>query len=85
MAISVNLRFCIGVLQKISIKAAVIPIFVEHEVIEFVVTKLEEHYKSPSKPAAVNNVAYEKAGQQHTFFLDFSTAMLANILHARAA
>jgi len=84
MATSVNLRFCIGCLQKISIKANLVPIFVEQGMIEFIIQKLEEHYSSPSHPNGVNNVTYERNGQQHTFFLDYSTAMLANILHARS-
>ena len=60
MATSVNLRFCIGVLQKISIKASLIPVFVEQGMIDFVLKKLEEHYNSPSYPDGANNVTYEK-------------------------
>lgn len=60
MATSVNLRFCIGVLQKISIKASLVPVFVEQGLIDFIITKLEEHYKSPSYPDGTNNVSYEK-------------------------
>ena len=48
MAISVNLRFCIAILQKMSIKASLIPVFVEMGMIDFVLSKVEEHYKSPS-------------------------------------
>lgn len=51
--------------------------------IEFIVSKLEDHYKSPSKDGKNSALALEAKGQQGTFFMDFSTALLANILHSR--
>ena len=40
VSINVNLRFCVAILQKISIKSSLIPIFIENDVIEFVINKL---------------------------------------------
>ena len=40
VSINVNLRFCVAILQKMSIKSSLIPIFIENDVIEFVINKL---------------------------------------------
>ena len=79
IANSVNLRFCIAILQKISIKAQLIPIFIQNGVIEFILTKLKAHYRSAHQA----DLKAEFTGEQHIFFLDFSTALLANILHCK--
>lgn len=79
LATNVNLRFCVAILQKMSIKSALIPVFIEHNVIEFIIHKLEVHYSSNSPPPGSRVFT----GEQHIFFLDFSTAMLANILHCK--
>lgn len=79
VAVNVNLRFCVAILQKMSIKSSLIPIFIENDVIEFVIKKVEVHYSSTSPPPG----SRVYTGEQHIFFLDFSTAMLANILHCK--
>lgn len=54
IANSVNSRFCIAIMQKMSIKSQLSPIFIENGVIDFILDRLEDHYKSynPSKKAA---------------------------------
>ena len=64
-----------------SIKSQLIPIFIENDAIEFVISILEEHYKSIS----IDNVDDSYTGEQHIFVLDFSTALLSNILHSKIA
>lgn len=61
-------RFLIAILQKMSIKGVLTPVFVEQGVIDFLILRLEDHIKF---------------GGEHIFFLDFSTALLANIFHCR--
>lgn len=73
---SVNQRFCIAILQKVSIKEDTIPIFLkkynmkhshlQEDVIEWVLALVERSNKK----------------EVHIFSLDFATALLANILHS---
>ncbi len=63
---SVNQRFCIAILQKISIKEDTILLFVAQGIIEWVVDLVQRSMKK----------------ETHIFSLDFSSALLANILHA---
>jgi predicted DNA binding CopG/RHH family protein len=79
LSTSVNLRFCVAILQKMSIKSQLIPIFIELDIIEFIIRRLELHYSSNSPPPGSRVFT----GEQHIFFLDFSTALLANILHSK--
>ena len=65
-----------------SIKSQLIPIFIENDAIEFVISTLEEHYKSISVD---NKDDTYNTGEQHIFVLDFSTALLSNILHSKIA
>ena len=81
VANSVNTRFCIAIMQKMSIKSQLSPIFIENGVIDFILDRLEDHYKSSSQK--INSRTKQPEGQQHVFFLDFSTALLANILHSK--
>jgi hypothetical protein len=59
-------RFCIAILQKMSVKEEVIPIFLKYKLIDWIVNLLQR-----SKNADIN-----------VFCLDFSSALLANILHS---
>ena len=71
---SVNQRFCIAILQKVSIKEDTIPIFLkrfqnkqkEEDLIEWVLNLVDRSTKKDI----------------HIFSLDFASALLANILHA---
>lgn len=60
-------RFCLALLQKCSVKENVVPVFVEEEMINWVMDLI---YKS----------IYDKS--IHHFSLDFGSALLANIIHA---
>ncbi len=64
---SVNQRFCIAILQKISIKEDTVIYLVKQRIIDFVVNMIQ---RSQEKTI-------------HVFSLDFSSALLANILHAK--
>ena len=55
-------------MQKISIKEDTIPIFVEQDMIEWVLQLTEKSTKK----------------EVHIFSLDFGSALLANILHAQS-
>ena len=55
-----------AILQKISIKEDTIPIFVEQGIIDYTVQLIERSAKK----------------EVHIFSLDFSSALMANILHA---
>ena len=81
IANSVNTRFCIAIMQKMSIKSQLSPIFIENNVIDFILDRLEDHYNSSKKN--INPNTKQPEGMQHVFFLDFSTALLANILHSK--
>lgn len=63
---SVTQRFCIATLQKCSIKDKVIPTMIDKGLIDWVLKLLRKSLK-------------EKI---HVFCLDFSSAMLANIIHS---
>jgi hypothetical protein len=62
---SVTQRFCMAILQKASIKESVIPTLVETDMINWTINLLKK-----SLTAKI-----------HVFCLDFSSAMLANIVH----
>ncbi len=64
---SVNQRFCIAILQKVSIKEDTVIFLVRNGVIEWIVGLIQRSLK-------------EKV---HVFSLDFGSALLANILHAK--
>ena len=63
---SVTQRFCIATLQKCSIKDKVIPTMIDHGLIDWIITLLRKSLVS----------------KIHVFCLDFSSAMLANIIHS---
>lgn len=63
---SVNQRFCIAILQKISIKEDTV-IYMMKSGIDWIVNLVKRSLKKDI----------------HVFSLDFSTALLANILHAK--
>ena len=62
---SVCQRFCLAILQKCSIKESLIPTFVKMDMINWVITLLKKSFSS----------------KIHVFCLDFSSAMLANVIH----
>lgn len=64
---SVNQRFCIAILQKVSIKEDTIPFLVNRGLITWI----------------VQLISRSLSNQIHIFCLDFATALLANILHAK--
>jgi len=66
---SVTQRFSIAALQKISIKGTLIEVFLKNKMIDWLAKFLE---RSLSKDI-------------HVFALDFGSALLANILHSKAA
>jgi len=61
----VTQRFCIAIIQKCSYKESVVPIFVKHDLIYWIINLLN---KSLTK--SIN-----------LFCLDFASATLANIIH----
>ncbi len=63
---SVTQRFCIAILQKCSIKETVIPTLIESNMIFWVLDLLNESLTK----------------KVHVFCLDFSSALLANIMHS---
>mmetsp|Transcript_38511 Transcript_38511/g.36873 ORF Transcript_38511/g.36873 Transcript_38511/m.36873 type:complete len:222 (-) Transcript_38511:38-703(-) len=63
---SVNQRFCIAILQKISIKEDSIPIFIEQGIVDWTLLLVERCTKK----------------EIHIFSLDFASALIANVLHA---
>ena len=65
---SVTQRFWIAILQKMSVKEQVIPVLVEHDMIDWILALLNKSKKSDI----------------HIFSLDFSSALLANILHCHS-
>ena len=68
---SVNQRFLIAILQKISIKSDSIPILVDLKLIQYILD-------------LVTRAMSKEIDGGLTFALDFSTALLANILHAQS-
>ena len=65
---SVTQRFCIAILQKMSVKETVIDLLVQRGMIQWCVRLLEKS-RAPGS-------------EIHIFSLDFSSALLANMLHA---
>lgn len=63
---SVIQRFCLALLQKCSVKDTVIPTFMEHDMVNWIMSLIKKSLK-------------EKI---HHFSLDFGSALLANIIHA---
>ncbi len=64
---SVTQRFCIAILQKCSIKDTVIPTLIEKNMIDWLLILLKESLNT----------------KIHVFCLDFSSALLANIVHSQ--
>jgi len=58
-------RFCLALLQKCSIKEAVVPTFIEHDMINWL----------------MNLIRKSTTTKIHQFSLDFGSALLANIIH----
>ena len=65
---SVTQRFCIAILQKMSVKELTIELFVQKQLIQWVLKLLEK----------------SKTIDIHIFSLDFASALLANILHSHS-
>ena len=63
---SVIQRFCLALLQKCSVKENVIPTFVEHDMINWIMGMINKSMTT----------------KIHHFSLDFASALLANIIHA---
>lgn len=65
---NVTQRFCLAILQKCSVKDCLIPVYIENDLINWILTlvKKSSHTKI------------------HMFCLDFATAMLANMIHSRS-
>jgi hypothetical protein len=63
---SVIQRFCIAILQKMSVKEDTIPIYMKAGLIDWVIKLLQR--------SRITDV--------HIFCLDFASALLANILHS---
>lgn len=64
---SVNQRFCVAILQKISIKEDTVIHMVKLGIIDWIMELIKRSLKR----------------EVHVFSLDFSSALLANILHAK--
>jgi len=62
---SVTQRFCVAILQKMSVKEETITVLVEHDMINWILKLLDK----------------SKSTEIHIFSCDFSSALLANILH----
>lgn len=65
---SVTQRFCIAILQKMSVKETTIELFVQKGLMQWVLKLLEK----------------SKTIDIHIFSLDFASALLANILHSHS-
>ena len=59
-------RFCIAILQKMSVKEDSIPIYMKNGLIDWIVKLLQR----------------SRISEIHIFCLDFASALLANILHS---
>lgn len=59
-------RFCIAILQKMSVKEDTVPIFMKLDLVEWIVKLLQR----------------SRISEIHIFCLDFASALLANILHS---
>lgn len=63
---SVTQRFCIAILQKMSIKEDLIEVFMKNKMIDWIIKLIERSLDI----------------EIHTFSLEFASALMANILHA---
>ena len=63
---SVTQRFCVAILQKMSVKEDLVELLVKNKMIDWIIKLIE---RSTTK-------------EIHTFSLDFGSALMANILHA---
>lgn len=63
---SVIQRFCIAILQKMSVKEDTIPIYMKFGVVDWIIKLLQR----------------SRISEIHIFCLDFASALLANILHS---
>lgn len=59
-------RFCIAILQKMSVKEDTIPIYMKFGLIDWIIKLLQR----------------SRISEIHIFCLDFASALLANILHS---
>jgi hypothetical protein len=59
-------RFCIAILQKMSVKEDSIPVYMKHGLIDWIIKLLQR----------------SRIAEIHIFCLDFASALLANILHS---
>ena len=59
-------RFCIAILQKMSVKEDTIPIYMKMGLIDWIIKLLQR----------------SRISEIHIFCLDFASALLANILHS---
>jgi len=59
-------RFCIAILQKMSVKEESIPVYMKNSLIDWIIKLLLR----------------SKSNDIHVFCLDFASALLANILHS---
>jgi hypothetical protein len=59
-------RFCIAILQKMSVKEDAIPIYMKSGLIDWIIKLLQR----------------SRISEIHIFCLDFASALLANILHS---
>lgn len=60
-------RFCLALLQKCSVKETVIPVFLEYDMVNWLMKLIKESLTK----------------KIHHFSLDFGSALLANIIHAQ--
>jgi hypothetical protein len=65
---SVIQRFCIAILQKMSVKEDIIPIYMKNNLIDWIIKLLGR----------------SRYDEIHIFCLDFASALLANILHSNS-
>ncbi len=61
-------RFCIAILQKMSVKEDIIPIYMKFNLIDWIIKLLQR----------------SRYSEVHIFCLDFASALLANILHSNS-
>lgn len=64
---NVTQRFCLGILQKCSVKENLVTTYIESGLIEWVLKLVESSFKA----------------KIHMFCQDFATAMLANMIHSK--
>ena len=74
---SVNQRFLVAILQKISIKTDSIPILVDLKVIDWSIDFISRSLRPHGKESA------SELSSGLIFALDFDSALLANVLHAK--